>query len=381
VAATGLAVFACGCGGRSALDDSEYRLSSETGGASSSVGPTAPATTKVAAGFNHNCVLKADGTVNCWGHDDPVVTGNAVSSNVPVPVNGISSAVDIAAGTSSSCALIQGGTVQCWGYNGLGQLGTGDTKLVTGPVQVIGVSNAVDVGVAGSFGCALEGADRVLQCWGSRTFNPMSVQFPNAATIDCWGSKGAGTFVLMNDGTVMGWGFNGSGQLGDGSTVTSNWPVGVNGITQAQSVSGGFMGHTCAGLANGSVKCWGANGFGQLGDGTTSNRATPVDVVGISTAIAVSAGGSHTCAVLQGGSMVCWGYNGTGQLGIGSTQGTTLPVTVPGITSASMPASGSAHTCVLGTDGTVSCWGANPMGQLGNGTTTDSWVPVRVSGY
>ena len=134
-------------------------------------------------------------------------------------------------------------------------------------------------------------------------------------------------------------------------------------------------------LGDGTVRCWGRNTEGQLGDGTTAGSLTPVQVVGITGAVAVSGGYEHTCALLGDGTVRCWGRNAEGQLGDGTRTGSSTPVRVVGITGAVAVTGGWwHHTCALLRDGTAQCWGQNDFGQLGNGTTTSSSTPVTMTG-
>ena len=136
--------------------------------------------------------------------------------------------------------------------------------------------------------------------------------------------------------------------------------------------------HTCALLVDNTVKCWGYNNYGQLGDGTVTPRYTPVSVSGIDNATAISSGLIHTCALLSNNTLKCWGNNGKGQLGDGTTTDRATPDSVSDIDNATAISSGAKHNCAVLSDNTVQCWGGNSHGQLGDGTTTDRHTPVSV---
>ncbi len=178
--------------------------------------------------------------------------------------------------------------------------------------------------------------------------------------------------AVTTDGGMTRWGQNGYGQLGDGTTIDRHTAVDVTGLTSGVTAAAAGVFHTCALMSGGGVKCWGWNTRGALGNGTTTERDTPGDVKGLTSgAGAVAAGYSHTCAVMTGGGLKCWGSNSEGQLGDGTTTDRHTPVDVAGLASTVEAVTGGfAHTCALTTGGGVQCWGRNDSGQLGDGTTT-----------
>jgi alpha-tubulin suppressor-like RCC1 family protein len=351
----------------------------------------------IASGWQHSCVVTTTGGVRCWGAngDGQLGDGTTTSRSIPVDVSGLTSGVvAVVTGDRHTCALTSAGGVKCWGYNFYGQLGDGTTTSRSTPVDVSGLTDGMVSVASGRYHvCGITTAGGAL-CWGRNYEGELGDgTMTNATTpVTVAGLPGGGatavepggyhTCAVTTAGGVACWGYNLYGQLGDGTTTTRPTPAYVTGLTNGVAAITHGAAHVCALGTTGGVKCWGMNGNGELGDGTTTNRLTPVDVSVISGGVAAVAGSSsHTCAVGGAGVMVCWGLNDSGQLGDGSTTSRTTPVVVAGLTGdPALPAPGRYHTCVLLADGGVKCWGDNAYGQLGDGTTTDRLVPVGVTG-
>lgn len=248
------------------------------------------------------------------------------------------------------------------------------------------LGNRMAIAAGESHTCAVL-ANHAVRCWGANEYGqlgdgttesrvtPVTVSgITTAVAIAAGGLAGwAHTCALLADGSVRCWGSNSANELGDGTRADSPVPVPVSGITTAVAIAAGDL-HTCAVLADRTVRCWGEGAFGQLGNGTQGLQATPVTVSGVSTAVAIAAGSHHSCALLANRSVRCWGEGGFGQLGEGTGINRPTPVPVAGITTAVAIAAGGLHTCAVLADRTVRCWGQTEYGSEGRSS------PVPVSG-
>lgn len=345
----------------------------------------------IAAGSSHTCAILSDQSMKCWGGNGSGQLGDGTTtlSKIPIAVNGITLVTTIATGTSHTCALLSDQTIKCWGDNTYGQLGGGNTYS-SPPVAVSGITTASSVAAGGKHSCTRL-SDQSVKCWGDNnrgqlgTGNYANSPSPTAAsgitTATAAATGRAHSCTLLSDQSIKCWGEGGSGQRGNGSTSTSASPVAVSSISTATAIAAAGGDHTCALLSDQSLRCWGANVSGQLGNGSgIASFSTPQTVSGITTATVIAAGRAHSCAVLGDQSAKCWGINIYGQLGNNSTTNSNIPVVVSGITTATAIATGGNHSCALLSDQSIKCWGSNTSGQLGNGTTTDSLIPVAVSG-
>lgn len=358
---------------------------------------TAQSVTAVVTGYGHTCALTSGGGVKCWGLNDNGQLGDGTTGNriTPVNVTGLTSGVTaLAAGGWHTCVLTIGGAVKCWGRNDYGQLGDGTTANRLTPVNVSGlISGITAITVGGWHTCALTSGGGA-KCWGrndigqlgdgtaTNRLTPINVSGLTSG-VAAIAAGGGHSCALTSGGGVKCWGRNFEGQLGDGTTVNRFTPVNVSGLTSGGSaVVAGYGLHTCALTSGGGVKCWGLNDNGQVGDGTTANRLTPVNVSGLTSGVAgIAVGSSHTCVLTGAGGVKCWGGNGFGELGDGTTTNRLTPVNVSGLTSGgSAVVAGVYHTCAPTSGGGVKCWGGNYYGQIGDGTTTDRYTPVDVVG-
>ncbi|MFN8632079.1 MAG: hypothetical protein U0838_17690 [Chloroflexota bacterium] len=331
---------------------------------------------------------------SCWGEGEYGTLGNGVAlyRSTPVSVKTITNATQVSGGDDTACARLSTGKVMCWGDNWAGMLGDGThtsrANSTTSPHYVYGITTAVSVAVGDSNGCVILTGGTV-KCWGSSfdgmlgaghnddTAKPLAVGVTGATQLSLGGYRTA--CARLSNGTVKCWGRNDEGQMGLGTTDSDpHAPTTIPGLTSVTQVVAGYR-HTCARISNGTVKCWGSNVTGELGDGTYAPHASPAIVPGLNGVKSLAAYGRTTCALLTSGGVKCWGAGYTGQLGNHSASESTVPVTAA-VSGIAALAAGTEFMCAKRTTGSVKCWGGNDHGQAGNGTTNTAWVPATVSG-
>lgn len=296
---------------------------------------------EASGGREHVLALTDDGTVVTWGSDAFGQLGNGLplgNQSSPITVDGLSGVVDVDDGHYHSLALKSDGTVWGWGQNSLGQLAQGnDSDRVPSPAQWGTVSNAVGI-------------------FGGRDM----------------------TYVLTDSGSVLCSGGRGleCGRA-TGSEITD--PVTVNGLPDIVDIAGG-RNHAVALADDGTVWTWGMNDFGQLGDDSKTDRATPQQVAGLSGVVDVGAGAEHSLAVTSGGHVYTWGRNFRAELGLGNTVDRDVPVEVPGLSGIVEVDAGRSHSFAITGDGRLWAWGWNEFQQVNTSADDTIENPFQVSG-
>jgi len=367
------------------------------------IGRTAVA---ISSGEMHTCAILDDGSVSCWGSNIIGQLGDGTNNqrNTPAQTSSLGNgrtAVAISSGDFHTCAILDDATVSCWGNNAWSQLGDGTTTNRNTSTQTSSLGTnrgAVAISSGAKHTCAILD-DASVSCWGynnggqlgdgtntDRNTSTQTLSLGTGRTAVTISSGSSHTCAILDDGSVICWGYNAWGQLGDGTNTTRNTPAQTlslgTGRTAVAISSGGY--HTCAILDDSSVSCWGYNYYGQLGDGTTIDRSTPTQTLSLGTGrgvVAISSGMRHACAIVDDASVSCWGVNRDGRLGDGTTTQRNTPTQTTSLgtgRTAVAISSGRLHTCAILDDGDVNCWGNNSAGQLGDGTTTQRNTSTQI---
>jgi cysteine-rich repeat protein len=288
---------------------------------------------QLAGGYYHHCAVREDKTLWCWGlgGHGQLGDGTWVDANRPVQVEGLTDVVDVTAQHYGTCAVKGDGSVWCWGYGHWGNLGNGERNYKGRPERVKDINNAVQVTGGVHHACALLGGSGQIKCWGyniyrqvantevDREFHSEPVVVVNIDKVDEVRAGGYTTCARKN-GNVLCWGRNEHGAVGNGAMAHhATGPLEVVGLGSVANLSNGYH-HFCARKTDKTVWCWGYNGHGQLGDGTLTHRSAPVRVRGISDAVNIGGGGTGyaSCAAQSDATMWCWGHGSSGRLGNGS---------------------------------------------------------------
>jgi alpha-tubulin suppressor-like RCC1 family protein len=350
---------------------------------------------QISAGTVHTCGVTSDNRAFCWGTN----FGGALGDGTPAPVQRLTPVAvagglqfrQVSASGYHTCGVTTDNRGYCWGENQFGELGDGTTTTHSlTPVAVAGGLLFRQIRTGGLHNCGVT-TDNRAYCWGDNNFGKSGgTQWIERTPVAVPGGL---QFRQVTAGTnhscgvtaaklVYCWGGNYAGQLGIGTADSDPHPrpVRVAGGLQFLTVSAGSA-HTCGVSAGNLAFCWGANDFGQLGDGTTTPRLTPVAVAGGRRFLRVSAGGSYTCAENPFNVAFCWGENRFGQLGDNTTTQRLTPVrVVGGFRFGQLSAGQYRHTCAVTTGNLAYCWGENSYGQLGDGTLKIRRRPTAVAG-
>jgi len=310
---------------------------------------------KITGGYANTLIIKTDGTLWTWGGNAAGQLGlnNRTSYSSPKQVGALTNWLNVISGYSHNLGIKTDGTLWTWGDNAAGQLGLGNRTLYSSPVQV-----------------------------GSLT---------------TWSSLGASvysSFAIKTDGTLWSWGDNTYGGLGLGNTTKYSSPKQVGSLTSWQKVTGGTAGYTTLALkTDGTLWGWGANSYGQVGDGTITNRNSPVQIGALTTWSQLSEQQSASLVIKTNGTLWAWGLNYYGQLGLNNASyAYSSPVQVGSLTTWSAIAGSKNNTLALQSNGTLWSWGTNGAGQLGLGNRTQysspkqigaltSWTTIGVGSY
>lgn len=317
---------------------------------------------QLSALYSNTCGINFNDKAYCWGANGSGQVGDStsVTKTTPAPIldTGVLAGLTIDAvstGSTHACAIASNKKPYCWGANNYSQLGDGTTVAKTTPNTVTNTG-------------AIAGLDIV-----SITANQYN------------------TCALASNETLYCWGYNLNGQLGIGNTTTKNVPtlVPATGILAGLTIKSFSLGaaHVCAIASNYSAYCWGSNFYGQVGNGSTAfTVSSPVAVVKTGalsglTIKMIASGSSHTCAIASNDKVYCWGNNASGQLGDGTTTRRTSPILVSGVLAGLTINSisvGNDATCVIASDGKAYCWGANTYSQIDT-TTSNKTTPTEIN--
>lgn len=330
----------------------------------------------VSASANSACYIKE--TAYCWGSNAHGQVGDGKFGNSysePVKVSGEQTFKAVDPGEEFTCAISTTDDAYCWGMNDYGQLGFDSrTGTVHVPTQVDGDFKFKSIEAGGKFVCGVT-TDNKAVCWG-KGYNFTPALVPSEDSFESVTAGGSHACGITLSKEAYCWGMNGSGQFGDGTTVSSYVPIHVTTGKKFTSLSAGEQ-YTC-GIADSVATCWGDNYNGQLGAPSPNKLYAPVKVSGTVSFESIYSGSMSSCALDADGSAYCWGKNYRGNFGTGTPDSSLVPLKVFGKQKFKQLSVTPTNVCGTSTTGEFFCWGANSNGQVGNGTTGDAVYPVQV---
>ena len=330
-----------------------------------------------------------------WGSNSyaQVGDGTTINKSTPVQIGALSNWLRVAAGGYHKISVKTDGTLWTWGYGVHGILGLGNTTSYSSPKQVGALTNwagNADSFDGGGYHTAAVKTDGTLWTWGNNYKGALGLGDESnrdspvqVGSLTNWLKVSAGNYrtvhAIKTNGTMWGWGKNTYGQLGQGNTTDRSSPVQVGALTTWSTVSAGPY-HLAAIKTDGTLWTTGSNFYGELGQGDTTHRSSPVQVGSLTNWSKVSAGNYYHMAIKTDGTMWSWGYNAQGQLGLGNTTDRSSPVQVGALTNWENVYSGPYFTLAIKTDGTLWSWGDTyqSTGNLGLGDTLDRSSPTQV---
>lgn len=348
----------------------------------------------LSAGAGHWVGLRADGTLWGWGLNGvfgQLGTGTTFHRPTPVPASGLGEVVSLAVGPSHSVALKRDGTVWSWGSNDWGMLGDGTRVSRATPVRVPGLDQVVAVSAGYAQTLAVK-ADGTVWAWGDDRYTRISdgpAPLPHLTPVQVAGLSGVvavsttvyHALALKADGTVWAWGHNEFGQLGDGTTTDRRTPLAVPGLTGVVAVATGAY-HSLALKADGTVWRWGYTQGPEGPNGWTyTQNETPEQVAGLTGVVAIAAAANYSLALKSDGTLWGWGQNNEGQLGDRSVTLRMTPVQVQRLDNVVSMSAGLMHAAAVKADGTLWVWGSNDEGQLGDAAANHVLVPVQMPDF
>jgi alpha-tubulin suppressor-like RCC1 family protein len=390
VAGNRVSVATAGDGSVWSWGDNEYGQFGDTG----YLHQPSPAKVSALAGFSgfsvgefHVVALDPAGALRAWGGNNygQLGVGDAADRSVPALVSALTQFTQVSAGASHTVAVAGDGSVWAWGSNGGGELADGTAAVSNIPIAVYGPGDTIAI-VAGWFHVLALSADGSVWAWGDNTYGTLGngsrrdsalpQRIPTLPAMSAIAGGNNVSLALAQDGSVWSWGNGADGQLGNGQTgIAQLTPVALTTISGVTQLSVRYN-HVLAVRQDGSVWAWGTNSYGQLGDGTITNRSAPTPVTGLSNGvIAIAAGSFHSLALDRNGNVWAWGYNSGGQLGDGTIADRYTPVRVVGLSDVVAISAGKSASYAITRDGRLWAWGWNGEGELGTGTL-DSYSPL-----